>query len=489
MSDLIPSYERTIRGTAVPFSTKFYQGIGAIPDTIKNLVFNTFVLLYYNQIRGIDAFDVSIVLGLATFVDAFTDPILASITDNARTRWGRRHPFMLAASVPLGLGIYGLFVPPEGLSDLAMILWLFFFVIVTRTCMTVFTVPYSAMAAELSDDYDERTSIMAYRFAIGWFIGLGFPVFAYTFFMPATPEFPVGQLNPAGYPMMAFCAGLLLTGGAIVTTILTWREIPYLRQHVEKAPKFSFRNTLADVTRALQTRQFTLIFVVILLASAIGGTTRNITIYMYTFFWGLTAEDLRWLALAGIGAVIGFMLVSPVQNRWDKKHIVLATSIISLFDGMFLICLRFLDILPDNGDPLLLTILVAAAIFAAAIAVVQGILFVSIIADVLDAHELRTSHRQEGMFYAGFGFSAKAMSGLGIMFGGFIISAIQFPTQVQPSEVSAEMVTRLGIVVGIVVPMFHLIPIYLTTKYRITREVHADIRRQLDERHASQTAA
>ena len=120
---------------------------------------------------------------------------------------------------------------------------------------------------------------------------------------------------------------------------------------------------------------------------------------------------------------------------------------------------------------------------------VQGILFVSIIADVLDAHELRTSHRQEGMFYAGFGFSAKAMSGLGIMFGGFIISAIQFPTQVQPSEVSAEMVTRLGIVVGIVVPMFHLIPIYLTTKYRITREVHADVRRQLDERHASQTAA
>lgn len=483
MNEAGSAYERKLRDGRVPVSTKFYQGIGTISDTVKNLVFNTFILLYYNQVLGVDAFDVSLVLGLATFVDAFTDPIIASLSDNARTRWGRRHPFMLGASIPLGLGIYAVFVPPQGMSDLGLVLWLFFFVIFTRTAMSLFTVPYGALAAELSDDYDERTSIMAYRFALGWFVGVSFPVFVYTFIMPATDEYPMGQLNPAGYPIMGICAGVVLTGAALASTLLTWRDIPYLRQHTTETPRFSFRNTFDEVMRAFRTRQFTLLFAIMLLVSVFAGTTRNLTIYMYTFFWGLTTEELRWLAVAAIGAAIGFAIVGPMQQRWDKKDIVVGLTIVSIFDGMLVVCLRFVDVLPANGDPWLLVILVAAAAFASGLAVVQGILFVSLIADALDAHELRTGYRQEGMFYAGFGFSAKAASGLGIVFGGIIISAIQFPTQMMPSEIPTEMITRLGVVVGVVVPLFYLIPTYLATKYDITREMHTEIRAKLDARH------
>ncbi len=485
MSESNPAYQREHRGGKVPVSTKFYQGVGTIPDTVKNLVFNTFILLFYNQILGMDAFYVSVALGLATFVDAFTDPIIASLSDNARTRWGRRHPFMLGASLPLGLGIYLVFAPPAGLSDLAMFLWLFFFVIFTRTCMSLFTVPYGALAAELSDDYDERTSIMAYRFALGWFIGVSFPVFIYTFVMPATDEYPAGQLNPDAYPIMGIYAAVLLTSAALFSTVFTWRDIPYLRQHITETPGFSFRNTFEEVIRAFKTKQFTLLFSVILLISIFAGVTRNLTIYMYTFFWGLTTEELRWLAIAAIGAIIGFAIVSPMQRRWDKKDIVIGLTVVSIFDGMFVVALRFLDVLPANGDPWLLVILIAAATFAAGLAVVQGILFVSLIADALDAHELRTGYRQEGMFYAGFGFSAKAASGLGIVFGGLIISIIQFPTQMMPTEVPSEMITRLGVFVGLAVPLLYLIPTYLATKYDITREVHAEIRAELDARNGT----
>ena len=63
--------------------------------------------------------------------------------------------------------------------------------------------------------------------------------------------------------------------------------------------------------------------------------------------------------------------------------------------------LRFVDVLPDNGDPLLLVILVTAGIFVAGIAMVQGIISSSVLADILDDHELCTGMREEGMFYSG----------------------------------------------------------------------------------------
>ncbi len=317
-----------------------------------------------------------------------------------------------------------MFVPPSGLGEIGLFSWLLAFVLLTRGLMTLFFVPWAAIAAELSDDYDERTSVMSFSFAAGWTIGVGFPVFVYSFIMPATPEHPVGQLNPASYPKLALCAGVLLATGALATTLLTRREIPYLRQHAVAPRGFSVSGTIRELWRALQNRQFALIFVIVLLTSAIGGTTANIGIYMTTYFWGLTAEDLRWFALVAIGALIAFPLVALLQRRFDKKHVLLVCATINLLDGIVLILLRFLDVLPQNGDPRLLVILIAAGCFGAAIAVIQGVIGASVVADVLDDHELRTHYRQEAMFSAALSFSGKAVSSVGIVLGGLILSLI-----------------------------------------------------------------
>jgi Na+/melibiose symporter-like transporter len=477
-----PRYVRTERDGHLSFSTKLYQGIGAIPDTVKNWVFNTFTLLYYNQVLGMDALLVSVALAIAIVFDAITDPLVASLSDNLKTRWGRRHPLMLIASLPLGAALFAVYVPPDGLSEMGLFSWLLTFTVLTRGLMTLYFVPWAAIAAELSDDYDERTSVMSFRYAVGWMIGVSFPLFTYSYIMPATEAFPVGQLNPAGYPAMALTAGCLLSSGALATTLLTWREIPYLHQHAGDALPFSAMQTMRELLRALRNRQFALVFLIVLLTAAIGGTTANIGIYMTTFFWGLTTEDLRWFALSAVGAILAFPLVALVQRRWDKKHILLTCSIVSLVEAIMLVNLRFLDVLPENGDPRLLAILVGMAAFAAGVAVIQGIIGASIIADLLDDQELRTGYRQEAMFNAALSFSGKAVSGLGTILGGLIITAIAFPTNVKPADVPADSILRLGIVVGVAVPLLYLIPISLITRYRITRSRHADIKAALDAR-------
>ena len=484
-ADVAPTYLRRERHGRLSFSTKLFQGIGAIPDTVKNWTFSTFVLLYYNQILGVDPKLVSIALAVAIIFDAITDPLVASLSDNLSSRWGRRHPLMLIGAIPMGFALYGVFVPPSGLSEIGLFVWLMAMVVLTRGFMTLYFIPWAAIAAELSDDYEERTSVMSFRFAIGWIIGVSFPLFVYSFIMRATPTHPVGQLNPQHYPLMALCAGILLTGGALATTLLTRREIPYLRRHARTPQRFGIAVTIREVMRALQNRQFALVFVIVLLSSAIGGMTANIGIYMTTFFWGLTAEDLRWFALASIGALAAFPFVAAVQRRWDKKYILLLCSIVSLFDGVTLVALRFIDVLPENGDPRLLAILVGVSIFGSAVAVIYGIIGASIIADILDEHELRTHYRQEAMFNAALSFSGKAISSVGIIVSGFIIAAVGLPKAALPSAVSAETIMRLGVIVGMCIPMLYLIPISLITRYKITRDVHAGIRRALDQRRAA----
>ncbi len=483
-----PTYVRRERVGRLRFSTKLYQGIGAIPDTVKNWTFNTFILLYYNQILGVDPTLVSIALAVAIVFDAITDPMVASLSDNLSTRWGRRHPLMLIGALPLGSALYFVFVPPAGFGETGLFLWLMSFVMLTRGLMTLFFVPWAAIAAELSDDYDERTSVMAHRFAAGWIVGVSFPLFTYGLVMRATPEQAIGQLNPAHYPTMALCAGFLLTVGAVATTLLTRREIPYLRQHAVSPRGFSFMGTIRELIRALSNRQFALIFVIVLLTSAIGGTTANIGIYMTTFFWGLTAEDLRWFALVSVGALVAFPLVAATQKRWDKKHVLLVCASVNLIDGILLVSLRFLDVLPANGDPKLLVILIGMGVFGAGIAVIQGIIGASLVADVLDDHELRTHYRQEAMFSAALSFSGKAVSSVGIVLGGLILAMIDLPRGIAPADVPPDTLMRLGLVVGIGVPLLYLIPISLITRYKITRAVHADIRRALEQRRKAMMA-
>ena len=159
MSDEV-AQQGLIRSGPVSLTTKLLQGVGALPDTYKNFAFNTFLLFFYNQVLGYPATLASAALGIALCFDAVTDPMVGSFSDNLRSRLGRRHPLMYLSALPLALSLYFVFVPPDNLSSTVMFVWLMFFAIAVRTSMTLFLVPWSAMMAELSTDYVERTDIV-----------------------------------------------------------------------------------------------------------------------------------------------------------------------------------------------------------------------------------------------------------------------------------------------------------------------------------------
>jgi glycoside/pentoside/hexuronide:cation symporter, GPH family len=475
------------RSGRVPTRTRLFQGVGALPDVFKNFAINTFLLLYYNQVLGLPAFYVSVALFAALLVDAITDPVVGSYSDSFRSRLGRRHPFMYAAALPLGICIYFLFSPPavpDSLPREALLLaWLGFFVIATRVCMTFFLIPWNALFAEFSDDYQERSIIVSYRFFFAWVGGITFSFSMYSLVFPGSPEYPLGQLNPASYQTFAAVLAICVVTAVLVTTHFTRDQVPYLMQPQGAIRPFNLRRVLTDVRMALGNRDFLILFSAVLASSVVIGTNGAFEIYMRTYFWELDTASLRWLALGFTGALLAFATIGRLQNRFDKKHLLVGCSVLLMIQGMLLVGLRFLDVLPPNGDPLLLNLLIADAIVRAYLATTALIMFVSMVADTLDVQELNTGQRQEGVFNSAIAFSSKATTGIGMLIAGALLDAvIRFPPGGPGVAVGADVVVRLGIIDGFAVPLFTVVWMVLALRYSITRDRHEEVRRRLTVR-------
>jgi glycoside/pentoside/hexuronide:cation symporter, GPH family len=467
-----------------------FQGIGALPEVFKDFAVKTFLLLYYNQVLGLPALYVSAALFLALLVDAVTDPIVGSYSDSFRSRLGRRHPFMYASAVPLGICIYLLFappdIPPELPREMLLLAWLLVFIVATRVCMTFFYVPWSAMFAEFSDDYQERSAIVTYRFLMAWVGGIAFTFAVYSWVFPSSADYPLGQLNPDAYRTFAWVLAVSIVAAVLVTTHFTRDQIPYLMQPQGEVVRFRLSQVVVDVRAALSNRDFLMLFSAVLASSVVLGTHGALEIYMRTYFWALDTGSLRWLSLSFTGALFAFLTVLPLQRRFDKKHLLVGCSMLLLLQGMLLVGGRFLDVLPPNGDERLLMLLVGDSILRAYLSTTALIMFVSMVADTLDVQELQTGLRQEGVFNSAIAFSAKATSGVGLLVAGALLdTVVGFPRGAGADAVDGEVLIRLGVTDGFVVPLFNLVWMALALKYRITREQHGQVRTQLSERRAA----
>lgn len=479
-----PAFRRDrLRDGPVRLNTKLRQGLGALPGGHKEWAFNTVLLLYYSQVLGMPASSASVVLGVALLVDAVTDPLLGAWSDNFRSRWGRRHPFMFASVLPVMAFMYWLFAPPQGESAAFLTGWMLVFTLLARSSFTLFAVPWNAITAELSLDYVERTSIITYRFLIGWTGGIVFVFSMFTFVFPASAEFDAGQMNPANYPRFALIVSCLMGLWMFSTSALTLREVPYLPQlvgSVSGGENAGLRQLVGQIGLALDNRNFRILFAATLIAAAIGGTGQVFDVYMNLYFWEFKSGDLRWFSLVVIGALLSFLVVPGLQARFQKHHILLATITLVMMLAMAKVLLRFADIWPDNGDPLLLPLLVMHLTVVVFVLNISAIMFASMVPDLVDEQEFFTGVRQEGVFSSSITFAAKATSSLGLIVGGVLLDwVIRFPLDSQPGEVAGDVLFRLAVIDGIAVNLVFLIPFALLFRYSLTRDKLESIQDQL----------
>ena len=271
---------------------KLGYGIGQTSSGVKNAAFTIFLFFYFNQVLGLSGSLAGMASLLALIVDAITDPMVGQLSDRYKSRWGRRHPFMLFGALPFGFVFYVLFAPPVGLDEAGLFGWMLGFAITVRILLTFFFVPHLSLGAEMVRDYHERTSLISYRLFFQFAGGLFVSMVGFVIFFPPSEGFPNGMLNAASYPGFAIFAGTLATVAMLWSIFATRSTIPQLSNPV---PNPNAAHPLLGFITVFQTlRQFAFrkLFLTTLVFTTIVGVTQTLIIYTGTYLYGFAPEHL-----------------------------------------------------------------------------------------------------------------------------------------------------------------------------------------------------
>ncbi len=469
-------------GDRVPFTAQVAYGFGSVSEGVKNTAFNTFLLFYYNAVLGLSGTLSGAAIFLALCVDAITDPLVGSLSDNLHSRWGRRHPFMYASALPMGLSIWLLFNPPEGLTETGLFAWFTVFAIAVRTSMTFYSIPSNSMTAELTSDYDVRTTLVSWRFFFGWIGGIAIGQVGYRFFFVAKPGLEDGRLDAAAYGGYALVSAVAIVVAILVCSLGTHRLIPRLKSPPESEP-FSLRRIVGEMRDVFRNRSYFMLVIGLLFASVAGGFNDVVGLYMSTYFWGLSSEQIATMALfLLIALLVGVGLARPVSQKFEKRRTALIMAGAAIVWGPLPIFLRLIGWFPPNGHPALLPLLIVHSVVLVAAVIMIGIILSSMIADVIDEGELENGKRQEGMFSSAIAFAGKAVSGLGGFVAGVALDVVSFPKQAAPTDVPPDKVFLLGLAVGPCMFVLYLLSLVFLRGYRITRARHQEILAELERR-------
>jgi GPH family glycoside/pentoside/hexuronide:cation symporter len=461
---------------------KWSYAVGNMPYAVKDAAFNSFVVFYYTQVQGLSGTLTGVAMFIALSWDAISDPVVGSWCDTVRSRWGRRHPLLLLGGVPTAVLCFALFAPPSSLGESGTFFWLLITSILLRTFITIYFIPYSAMGAELSSDYDERTVIAKARVSMAWVAGMLMPAVAFGVIFQAEGDLD-GRLIDANY----FTYGLMSFAVALVTILFcvwgTRTVISRLPTAPPDHPRFHLLQPLTDFRGALGNRNFRYKLGASLTFGMAAGVYFTLSLYLATYFWEFSSTQLAGLLVpTALGTLLAFSGLSRLAQRYDKPVLLCACAIAIAVNASWMVAARLCDLLPENGHPLIYALQLINTCISTFVIVSLQTISASIIADILDEHELATGRRQEGTFFAAGSFIAKATTGIGALLAGVVIDLAGIEPGSVPGSVAPSALESLGWFVVCLVSVLAMVAFWFYSRIRLSRSEHGKIMQQLAAR-------
>ncbi|WP_374578996.1 MFS transporter [Phenylobacterium sp.] len=463
------------------FSTKLLYAVGAVANAVKLRGLSTFLMLFYNQVVGLPPQTVTFILMIALVFDAIVDPMVGQISDNFKSRLGRRHPFMYAAAIPVSVAYFLLWNPPQGWEEGRLVAYLIACLLTVRLFDTFFELPHSTLAPELAKDYDERTRLISLRMLFGVIGGLGMTILAYQVFLKESPDGTGGVLSRDGYWAYSLTAALLIFTCIIVSTAGTQNQIPYLQTAPTR--KITFRAMLAEVGATLNNKAFVVATLTGMFIAIATGARNALEIYFGLYFWELTQAQMAGLVTVSVlGGAAGVVTAPKVARRLGKKHGAILLYASALTVGVSPIVARLFGLMPENGTGLLYTLLVVETVINTALAGGTGVLLVSMVADVIEDAEVKTGRRSEGLLMSADNLFKKLVSGVGVFISGSVLALIHFPENAQRGKVDPEIIQSMGLIYLPVIGTLFGLGILSLCAFNIDKTRHEENLRTLRER-------
>jgi GPH family glycoside/pentoside/hexuronide:cation symporter len=430
----------------------------AIVTAINGFFLNAFLL----DVAGLRPAAAGIIFLIVKIWDSVNDPLIGSISDRTNTRWGRRRPWLLFGAVPFGLAfLLHWLVPPLGATGK---FWYYLIVaILLDTGFTAVNVPYTALTAELTNDYDERTVLNSYRFS---FSILG------------------GMLSAFLHGIIIGGFDNILTGNAVSAAIWAFFIISsnFITFAYTKESDFSQTSDdgpgFFEGLRIVFKNQAFIYVTIIYLMSWLSIQFVQANLLLYVRYWVGAEEQFAMLILAvQFSAFIFLLFWSWVSGRIGKKNIY--------YIGMsFWVVVAIALFFVQPGQVTLLFVLA----FLAGVGVSIGYLVPwSMLPDVIELDELETGQRREGIYYGFFVFLQKLGVSLGLAFSNFALEATGYinqeiggPVPVQPEGVTMALRYFVSFIPAVIL----LLSFPFVKKFPIDRARHAEIKAELEKRKA-----
>lgn len=466
----------------LPQGLTLCHGLGAMAFGVKDASFSAFLLLFYNQVLGMDAQTVSLALALALFLDALLDPVIGYLGDRTRTRWGRRLPWLYASAIPLGLAWTLLWSrTPDNVPSFVELVAL---TMIVRMLVSCCEVPSIALVPELTRDYDERSRLIRYRFLFSWIGGLVMLVLAYQVFLKG------GLLTLEGYNAFGIAGAIIITLSVIGSAIGQHRTAakPSTPPNTIDASRRPMEQALRDIRQVLSLPALIVILVAEVFAFTSQGITLAIANYVFLFVWRFSDSAFQFLPLLIFASVMTtFVLVGPLHRIWGKRRTALGCTVVSMVFWAAPFLLRAGDLWPQEGSIACTTLVFACFYIANLMGVCTTISLVSMVADVVEAAEEKTGRRSEGTIYAGHLLAQKCASGFGIIATGLLLGWAGLPRHAKPGEVAAPVVDGLSLGYAALIVVFSLAIAAALRHFPIERADHEARVAALADRMASRT--
>lgn len=459
----------------VPFPQKLAYGAAGAVDIWSVWILVSIAYPLFNMELGLAPTKVALILMGLRLWDGIIDPIMGWISDNTRSRWGRRRPYMLVGAICAGLTFPLIWWFPTDLTHWQIVGWVIGFGILFYSCFTVWAMPYQSLLMEMTPDYNERTRVAAVRGIVqsvasllvgfSWWLALR-PVFA-------NPETGLASTaNGMRYISLYVAVGIMVLG--ILPAFFVKER--YYESAISRSQKpvnlrESLRETLSNRPfRILCT--FTLLFT--LGTSIFDSYGRYVsTYYVLEGDWQRSSVFTIYGTLIYTACSLAFIpLFRWVSEQIGKKKALFIATVLVLFSAAS----TWFTNRPDLPYLMLTNTIFIGAGYAG-----LWLMIPSMQADVIDSDELATGERREGSFAAIFSWVLKLSFCVGFLISGPLLELTGFDATLdgaQPGEVLFNM--RLGYVA---IPVTALIlAVFLLRAFPITPEVAASIRRKLEER-------
>ncbi len=425
---------------------KFGFGVGDLGGNLFFTIIGFYLLYFLIDIVGLSPMLAGTVLMIGKLWDAISDPIVGHLSDKTQSRWGRRRPYIFVGSFLALFGMYALFtVPNTDNTWLSFALMTFFFCFMS-TAYTLINIPYTALLPALSNNFDQRTILSAYRmsFAVfGTFLGAGAV-------LPIIGLFPTVNM---GWSMMGGIMGAIIMLSSLLT-VFAIRE-----PHVVPKQQDGFFKTCRH---ALSQPIFLKAVIPWLLFMA--GTTMIQGVLVYYFKYIYRDESLFQIAMI---VLLSFNLVCiPIwtwlSKRWDKKTCyIIGISIMGIALPLF----SFL------GEQLgIIWAFVTLAIGGIGLST-HYVMPHSILPDLAEYDAQNNNGlRREGMFSSLWTFASKIGQAFSLALNGWLLSIFRYDPGVSPERFT---LTGIKLICGIGPILFFIAGIIIFSSYPITRKFYA----------------